>query len=144
MTVERVLEHKGRQVTTVLPEHSVADAGKLLEDKRIGAAVVTDQKGRIIGLLSERDLVRGMGAYGSAVMSMPVRNLMSSEVVTCTPQDSVKSLLELMTNRRFRHLPVVEDGQLTGIISIGDLVHRRITDQELELGVLRDQARMRA
>lgn len=140
MSVEKVLAEKGRNVVTVLPEHSVGDAAQLLTEHKIGMMVVCDPKGRIEGMLSERDLVKGMAKYGPAVLKMAVRNLMTAKVITCKGSDDAKELMEVMSSRRIRHLPVVEDGRLVGIISMGDLVHYRHLQTQMEMGVLRDFA----
>jgi CBS domain-containing protein len=111
--------------------------------KRVGVAVVCDAKGRIVGVVSERDVVTGMTQYGKGVIEMPVRNVMSAPVVTCSPADPVKTVLEVMTERRIRHLPVVEGDELVGIVSIGDAVNYRLKQAQLEVGVLRDFAATR-
>ncbi|MBF0562093.1 MAG: CBS domain-containing protein, partial [Alphaproteobacteria bacterium] len=139
-SVEKILSAKGRNVVTVLPEHSAGDAARLLTDHKIGVMIVCDAKGRIEGVLSERDLVKGMAKYGPAVITMPVRNLMTSNVITCSGADAVKDLMVTMDNRRIRHMPVVEGGRLAGIISLGDLVHYRQQQTQMEMGVLRDYA----
>ena len=143
MSVEAILKTKGSNVFTVRPEHSVADAAALLTTKKVGVAVVCDAKGKLIGVLSERDIVKGLSQYGKAALEMPVRNIMSSPVVTCAPADSVKSVMEVMTERRIRHLPVVEKDDLLGIVSIGDAVNFRLHEAQLEMGVLRDVAATR-
>lgn len=140
MTVEAILRTKGKDVFTLRPESSVGDATTLLAGKRIGAVVICDGKGKILGMLSERDIVRGMSQYGKSVYDMPVRNLMSSPVTTCSPKDSVKKMTSLMNTKRFRHLPVVDGDELIGIVSIGDLVGARISHAEMEMGVLKDIA----
>ena len=141
MSVEAILKTKGSNVFTVRPEHSVADAAALLTTKRVGVAVVCDAKGKLVGVLSERDIVKGLAQYGKAALEMPVRNVMSSPVVTCSPSDTVKSVMEVMTERRIRHLPVLEkDGDLLGIVSIGDAVNFRLHEAQLEMSVLRDFA----
>ena len=143
MTVETILKSKGRNVFTVRPEHSVAEAAALMTTKRVGVAVVCDAKGRIVGVVSERDMVNGITQYGKGIIDMPVRNVMSSPVVTCTPADAVKKVLEVMTERRIRHLPVVDGDDLVGIVSIGDAVNYRLKQAQLEVGVLRDFAATR-
>lgn len=140
MSVESILKTKGSVVFTIRPEHSVADAAALLTSKKVGVAVVCDAKGKLQGVLSERDIVKGLSQYGKAALEMPVRNVMSSPVVTCAPGDSVKSIMSVMTERRIRHLPVVEKDELLGIVSIGDAVNFRLTEAQLEMGVLRDVA----
>ncbi|HLO75541.1 MAG TPA: CBS domain-containing protein [Magnetospirillum sp.] len=140
MSVETILKAKGNNVFSVRPEHSVADAAALMSTKRVGVAIVCDAKGRLQGMVSERDIVAGMHQYGKGLLDMPVRNIMSSPVVTCSPTDSVKSIMEVMTVRRVRHLPVVDGDSVVGIVSIGDAVNDRLHDSELERAVLRDFA----
>lgn len=143
MSVEKILQSKGRNVFTVRPDHSISEAAKLMSAKRVGVAVVTDGKGQIAGILSERDIVGGITQFGKGVVDMPVRNLMTSLVATCSPGDNVKKVLEVMNDRRIRHLPVVEGGELIGIVSIGDAVNFRLKEAQLEMGVLRDFAATR-
>jgi CBS domain-containing protein len=140
MPVSKILESKGNNVFTVRPDHSVAEAAQLMSTKKVGVAVVTDKNGRIAGILSERDIVAGITQFGKGVVDMPVRNLMTSLVATCRPEDSVKLVLETMTSRRIRHLPVVDKDDLIGIVSIGDAVNYRLKEAQLEMGVLRDFA----
>lgn len=143
MSVEAILKTKGSVVFTIRPEHSVADAAALLTNKKVGVAVVCDAKGKLQGVLSERDIVKGLSQYGKAALEMPVRNVMSSPVVTCAPGDSVKTIMGVMTERRIRHLPVVEKDELLGIVSIGDAVNFRLTEAQMEMNVLRDVAATR-
>ncbi|OAN52278.1 CBS domain-containing protein [Paramagnetospirillum marisnigri] len=143
MSVEAILKTKGSNVFTVRPEHSVADAANLLTNKKVGVAVVCDAKGKLVGVLSERDIVKGLSQYGKGALEMAVRNVMSSPVVTCAPGDSVKAIMEVMTERRIRHLPVVEKDELLGIVSIGDAVNFRLHEAQLEMSVLRDFAATR-
>lgn len=138
MRVAAVLQNKGRHVHTIHPAATVADAANSLADAEIGALVVTIASGVVVGILSERDLVRGLRSHGSAVLTMTVADLMTRRVNTCTSQDSVTQLMRRMTTGRHRHMPVVDDGHLTGLISIGDVVKNRIQEVELEQGVLRD------
>jgi len=140
MSVAAILDIKGHNIFTIRPDHSVADAAALLTEKKVGVAVVCDNTGGLLGVLSERDIVRGISQFGKGAVDMPVRNIMSSPVVTCSPNDSVKGVLLVMTERRIRHLPVVADGQLLGIVSIGDAVNHRLRETQLEVGVLRDFA----
>ena len=143
MTVETILKKKGHNVFTIRPEHSLADAANLLSNKGIGVAVVCDGKGRVQGVLSERDIVKAIAAYAAGALQMPVRNVMSSPAITCSLRDSAKAILEVMTERRIRHLPVIADGELIGIVSIGDAVQARLSDAQIEMSVLRDFAVMR-
>ena len=132
MTVSSILKDKGRDVATIAPEASLQDAVNMLAAKKIGAIVVTDFAGRVAGILSERDIVRAASRSGCDALMEPVSAHMTREVVTCQAADSVERLMEMMTSGRMRHLPVVEDGKLAGIVSIGDVVKRRIADAELE------------
>ncbi|CAA7612996.1 CBS domain-containing protein [Magnetospirillum sp. SS-4] len=143
MSVEAILKTKGSNVFTVRPEHAVADAAALLTNKKVGVAVVCDAKGKLVGVLSERDIVKGLSQYGKSALEMPVRNIMSSPVVTCSPSDSIKAVMEVMTERRIRHLPVVEKDELLGIVSIGDAVNFRLHEAQMEMNVLRDFAATR-
>ncbi len=141
MNVSEVLRGKGGWVERIRPESTVAEAARLITDHRIGAVVVVDVKDKVIGILSERDIVRGAAAEGAAALDLSVSDLMSSNVVSCSPDDDVKSVMQVMTLRRIRHLPVMEGDALTGIVSIGDLVKARLDEQAIEVGVLRDYAR---
>lgn len=140
MSVEAILKTKGSNVFTIRPEHSVADAAALMSAKKVGVAVVCDAKGTVIGVVSERDIVSGLTQFGKGVVDMPVRNIMTSPVLTCSPGDSVKRIMEIMTERRIRHLPVVDSGDLLGMVSIGDAVNFRLREAQMETAVLRDIA----
>lgn len=140
MSVEAILKTKGSNVFTIRPEHSVADAAALMSAKKVGVAVVCDAKGTVIGVVSERDIVSGITQFGKGVVDMPVRNIMTSPVLTCGPGDSVKRIMEIMTERRIRHLPVVDGGDLLGMVSIGDAVNFRLREAQMETAVLRDIA----
>lgn len=132
MTVKRILEAKGRAVATIGPDETLAAAARHLGERRIGALVVTDANGRIQGILSERDIVRMIGRDGASALEHRVSKVMTSQVTTCSEHQTVGELLEIMTNGRFRHLPVERDGLLDGIVSIGDVVKLRIEDVERE------------
>jgi CBS domain-containing protein len=132
MTVKHILDEKGREVVTVSPSMGTADAVRFLADNKIGAVVVTGPGGKIAGILSERDIVRAVAARGADALSAPISDIMTSKVTTCSENHTVNQVMELMTNGRFRHLPVETDGKLIGIISIGDVVRRRIEDVERE------------
>lgn len=140
MSVEAILKNKGRNVFTIRPEHAVADAAALMTAKKVGVAVVCDAKGAVVGVVSERDIVAGMTQFGKGVVDMAVRNIMTSPVLTCGPSDSVKRIMEIMTERRIRHLPVVDNGDLLGMVSIGDAVNFRLHEAQMETAVLRDIA----
>lgn len=136
MLVESVLKAKGNAVVTIAAETTVGEAAKLLAAKRIGALVVMDGD-RLAGILSERDIVRGMAENGETIYRMPVSVLMSREVLVCGPADSVESLMATMTHRRVRHLPVLVDDRLVGIVTIGDVVKTRLDEATMEVDSLR-------
>jgi Predicted signal-transduction protein containing cAMP-binding and CBS domains len=138
MKVAGVLRTKGRDVHTIHPAATVADAADRLSDSGVGALVVTVAGGGMVGIVSERDLVRGLHDHGAAVLGMTVADVMSRQVRSCTSQDSVTDLMRRMTAERHRHMPVVDGGKLTGLVSIGDVVKHRIEEVELERAVLRD------
>ena len=137
MTVQMILKEKGRGVVTVQGGQSLEETARVLEQRRIGAVVVVNQAGRVTGVLSERDIVRAIAAHGCEALTRPVREFMTTDVVTCAPADSVDAMMERMTDRRCRHLPVVDGPELIGIVSIGDLVKQRIAATELEAAALR-------
>jgi CBS domain-containing protein len=144
MRISDVLHQKGRFVHKARTTDSVEQAVQKLSDNNVGALLVYDRWGRYAGIFSERDLIRGLEKFGDTVQAQPVGELMTSDVVTCHPDDRVRRAMELMTTHRIRHLPVEEDGRIVGIVSIGDLVRNRVHDKELEVEVLRDMARGRA
>jgi len=141
MTVKAILDSKGSDVATVAPNADVVSAIKLLAERRIGALVVVDSDRVVAGIISERDIIRVLAEYGTAALAQPVEQVMTSKVVTCTRGETVSSVMELMTAGKFRHLPVVEHGRLTGIISIGDVVKYRVQEIETESATLRDYIR---
>lgn len=132
MTVRAILEAKGRDVITISPNETLAGAARQLAERRIGALVVTTGDRHIVGILSERDLVRVVGLYGVKALEKPVSCAMTMNVKTCTEHDTVNELLQIMTRGRFRHVPVERSGALVGIVSIGDVVKRRINAVERE------------
>ena len=132
MSVARMLEEKGSDVFTMPPSTNTMDAVKALREHKIGALVISSGQGKIDGILSERDVVRALAERGKAALSEPVSAHMTSNVITCTERANVPELMELMTKGRFRHLPVERDGKLAGIISIGDVIKRRIAEVEAE------------
>ncbi|MBV8771761.1 MAG: CBS domain-containing protein [Deltaproteobacteria bacterium] len=136
-TVSDVLKQKGYSVVTVVPEQTIASVIDVLTRNRIGAAPVADQDGRLIGIISERDIIRGLAEFGKEVLEAAVDRLMTREVVSCSLEDSIVGLMEVMTNQRFRHLPVIQNGTLRGIVSIGDVVKQRLTEAQFELDELR-------
>src|ERR1700738_172651 len=137
MTVRSILDSKGHQVLSVEPDDKLAAAVKILGEKKIGAVLVMSQ-GRIEGILSERDIVRVLSERGAAVLEEPVSDVMTSKVVSCRQSDTVAGIMEMMTLGKFRHLPVVEDGKVVGLISIGDIVKWRVREYEMEQEALRE------
>jgi CBS domain-containing protein len=137
MTVRSILDSKGHQVLSVEPDAKLATAVKILGEKKIGAVLVISQ-GRMEGILSERDIVRVLAERGAPVLDEPVSNVMTRKVVSCRQSDTVAGLMEMMTLGKFRHLPVVEDGKVVGLISIGDIVKRRVQEYETEQEALQN------
>lgn len=132
MTVKAILEAKGHDVVTLGPNEKLSEAVRLLAEHRIGALVVTNGDQKIVGIISERDIVRMIGTTGAAALDMTVRDVMTPKVNICNEHHTVNEVMEIMTRGRFRHLPVEKNGQLDGIISIGDVVKKRIEDVERE------------
>ena len=137
MTVRSILDSKGHQVLSVEPDANLSAAVKILGGKKIGAVLVMSE-GRIEGILSERDIVRVLSERGAAVLEEPVSGVMTRKVVSCRQSDTVAAIMEMMTLGKFRHLPVVEDGKVVGLISIGDIVKRRVEEFEREQEALRE------
>ena len=142
MNVEQLLSDKGREVISVQPHRTLAEAIRTLSEKRIGAVVVMGADGTLSGILSERDIIRALGEQGAGALESAVSRSMTSKVVTCRPQTSVDELMEIMTTGRFRHVPVVENGRVTGIVSIGDVVKHRVAAIEAESKAMRDYIAM--
>jgi CBS domain-containing protein len=138
MTVAVILKHKGAKVETVRPTATVQQICDLLAQKRIGAAVVVGAAGEVVGIISERDVVQAISKDGPQALTRSIDEIMTRNVATCRLTDSSESLMETMTRERFRHVPVVEGGRLIGIVSIGDVVKRRIEDTDLERYAMRD------
>ena len=137
MSVARILEEKGSDVFTLADDASILDAVRALGEHRVGAMVVVDADRKIMGILSERDVGGAIARRGAGALSEPVSALMTRNVVTCTQDMPINRLMELMTQGRFRHLPVERDGRLAGIVSIGDVVKRRIAEVEQEAAEIR-------
>ena len=132
MLVSQILKDKGDLVFTASPDETIASAAGLLHSRRVGAMVIVDKGGSIAGILSERDIVRVVAEQGADGLDKPVSSCMTRDVVFAAPTEQVQSLLERMTDRRVRHLPVVKEGRLIGIVSIGDLVKSKIAEAEAE------------
>ena len=138
MKVQEVIKRKGDTVITVRSDQSVTDLLNLLTEHGIGAVVVSDDGSSVSGIVSERDVVRHLHSSGAAVLESSVGSIMTSAVTTCSPEDQLSDLEQSMTDRRIRHVPVVVDGTLCAIVSIGDVVKHRITDLQAERDQLRD------
>ncbi|KQT57521.1 MULTISPECIES: CBS domain-containing protein [unclassified Aureimonas] len=134
MSIKHILEEKGRQVFTMTPSSTLEEAARELSSRKIGALILTDDGGRISGILSERDIVRMIARNGADCLGQSIANVMTTKVVTCTEAMSIDEVMEIMTAGRFRHVPVEENGRLVGVISIGDVVKKRIEEavQEAE------------
>jgi len=141
VTVNDILSQKGNQVLTIEPAATLATAVQMLAQRRIGALVVTGADHRIVGIISERDVVRVLGEKGTAVLGAPVAEVMTRKVVTCGRNETIAEIMERMTGGKFRHVPVVEHGRLVGIVSIGDVVKARLSELEYEQDALREYIR---
>lgn len=137
MTVAWILKQKGRNVVSALPDTTVEEAIRLLDKHHIGAIVIVDEGHSVQGILSERDIVRILAAHGAAALKEPVSNHMTRNVVVCSEQHSIDWLMEQMTMRRFRHIPVAENERLAGIVSIGDVVKHKLAMAESEAAQMR-------
>ena len=137
MLVSQIIREKGDLVFTISPRQTVAEAAVLLHERKVGAMVVVDEMDAVVGIVSERDVVRVVAQLGAAGLSKSVASCMTREVIFAEPTETTNSLLGRMTDRRIRHLPVMEDGRLAGIVSIGDLVKRKIAETEAEAETLK-------
>ncbi|CAL4868287.1 Inosine-5'-monophosphate dehydrogenase [Asticcacaulis sp. MM231] len=137
MLINQLLSTKGREVYTVTPDDSLASVAALLYTRKVGAFVVTDRVGAVVGIVSERDIVRAIATTGGQSLGQPVSQVMTREVFSAGPGETVDALLGHMTDRRIRHLPVMESGRLIGIVSIGDLVKAKIAASEHEAQTLK-------
>lgn len=138
MNVKHILERKGSAVTTIPTGATIGEAARTLAEARIGAIVVSDDGNTINGILSERDIVRVIGMEGPGALTRPVTEAMTANVITCKPDDRINVLMSMMTQRRIRHLPVAENGKMTGLISIGDVVKERMDEIESDAAAMRD------
>jgi CBS domain-containing protein len=136
--VAAILRQKGRAVTTVSPSVTLLDVANKLAAKRIGAIVVVGARGEVAGIVSERDIIRALSDGGSECLARPVSEIMTRQVVTCQETDTLDELMAMMTAKRFRHLPVVTDKALVGIISIGDVVKHHVAEVKMEATAMRD------
>ena len=138
MIVKSIIDIKGREVLTMEPHATLDAAAKVLAERRIGAVVVIGTEDRVVGILSERDIVRAIAERGTGAMQEQVAQVMTRKVATCTLDESIHSIMERMTAGKFRHMPVVEQGRLVGVISIGDVVKCRVEEIEGESNALRE------
>ncbi len=137
MLVSQIIRNKAHQgVVTLLPGTTLAEAAQLLSEKRIGAVVVSTDGSKVAGILSERDIVREIGKRGTSALQDKVEDVMTRNVFGCNPEDNADLVLQTMTQKRFRHLPVMEDGKMIALISIGDVVAARLAELELEKDAL--------
>jgi CBS domain-containing protein len=137
MFVSDILAQKGGLVFSVAPATSVAELSQQLSDRRIGSMLVLDVEGSVAGIVSERDLVRALASHGAKAMELEARQVMTRDVVTCDPDDSIDQVMQTMTSGRFRHLPVVRRGELLGLVSIGDVVKARLEEAKHETEALK-------
>lgn len=137
MNVAAILKDKGRSVTTVRPDATILDVAGKLAQRRIGAVVVVGENGGVAGIISERDIIRTLAERGANALTAQVSEVMTRNVVSCQMTSAVDELMQMMTRGRFRHLPVIDDGALVGIVSIGDVVSRHVGEIEMEVSAMR-------
>ena len=138
MDVASILRIKGSSVATAPPEATITDIAAKLKEEKIGALVVSDDGLKVLGIISERDIVRGLADHGLDLLEKRAEELMTAEVMTCTPNDTTGDLMAVMSEKRIRHIPVTENGELCGIVSIGDVVKDRLDEIEREANALRE------
>ena len=138
MFVRQILNSKGDNIVSIGPSAMIAEIAALMGNERIGAVVVLDVDERIVGIVSERDITRGLAEHGTALLEMRADRIMTRDVVTCSPEDGIDGLMRKMTTGRFRHLPVVDKAKMVGIVSIGDIVKHRLEELEAEASLLQD------
>ena len=143
MKVSEILNKKGSAVEKVRPEITLGDAARRMSELNIGAVLVCDVRGAVLGVVSERDIVHRIAAEGAEALQRTAGEAMTSGVVSCRPEDDVQDVMSVMTHRRTRHLPVMVGDELQGLISIGDVVKNVLEEMQLEVNVLRDHARIR-
>jgi CBS domain-containing protein len=137
MNIGQILKAKGRAVATARPDTSLLEIANKLAQKKIGAIVVVGDNGEVVGIVSERDIIRKLGERGPAVLNEPVSQSMTANVISCQELSTLDEIMEIMTQGRFRHVPVIEDGALVGIVSIGDVVKNHIAEVEMEVTAMR-------
>jgi CBS domain-containing protein len=137
MTIAAILKHKGSAVTSVGAHATIAEVAHTLVDHRIGAVLICNERGDLMGILSERDIVRSLAVHGASTLDQAAEMLMTSHVTTALPRTTVAEAMKMMTCGRFRHLPVLEQGRIVGLVSIGDVVKARMSQQEEEVDSLK-------
>lgn len=137
MNVSTILKDKGNAVVTANPSSTVLDIAKTLAEKRIGAIVLLDTDGRVAGIVSERDIIRHLARSGPSILSASVADVMTRNVISCTTADTISHVMQKMTSGRFRHVPVVDQNRLVGLVSIGDVVKIRVAEVELEANAMK-------
>ncbi len=130
--VSSLLKRKGHDVVTVTPRQTIASVVEVLTQNRVGAAPVVNEEGQLIGIISERDIIRGTSEHADAVLTLPAEDLMTRAVLTCSSEDELVEIMQVMTLQRIRHLPVVQNGALQGIVTIGDVVKQRLEEVQSE------------
>jgi CBS domain-containing protein len=143
MYISDILGAKGAAVITIVATETIQAAAKILREKRFGSLVVRDRHGKLAGIITERDIIRGVADKGALALSLRVEDLMTREIKTCKPTDLLKDVMEMMSTRKIRHVPVIDNGELAGIISSTDIVKFRLTERASEVAVLRDLSRVR-
>jgi CBS domain-containing protein len=138
MKISAILKGKGSDVVTASPDSTVQDVADLLAEKNIGAVLIADGGNRLKGILSERDIVRGVSRHGASLLTLPASDIMTKDVFSCSPDEEMNHLRREMTARRIRHIPIVQNDQLVGIVSIGDVVKNRVDELENEAQQMRD------
>ncbi len=138
MYVSDILGDKGSAVITLAPDRTLAETARLLTEKRIGAILVSSDGASIVGVISERDIVRAVARDGAGALDKAIADVMTRKVLTCRPDDTIEEVMKVMTVNRIRHLPVVDDEKIVGIVTIGDVVKSRLEETEAETQVLRD------
>lgn len=138
MKVAAILKAKGASVATTPPDETVSTIVWELRSKNIGALVISEDGITVLGLIAERDIIHGLAEHGARLLGLRASQLMTQPVLTCAREDSVTTVMALMTRHRVRHIPVVEDGKLCGIVSIGDVVKHRLDELEMEANIIRE------
>lgn len=138
MIIGQILKLKPRSVITARPEDTIHDIASKLGQKKIGAIVIIGEAGRVVGIISERDIIRLVGEHGGKALALKVSEGMTRDVITCSKDATLEDIMEMMTKGRFRHMPVLEGESLIGIISIGDVVKHHISEVELECSAMKD------